>query len=67
MATARKTNTPAAADGWVSIGKASRMLGEARLTVMSRVVKGELTAQHIADRTIISRASLEKLLATREA
>jgi hypothetical protein len=62
MDTVRKTED---AD-WITLAEAARMLGEARLTVLGRSVKGELVAKHIAGRTVVSRAGVEQLLANRE-
>jgi hypothetical protein len=38
------------------------MLGESRLAVLSRSVKGDLEAKHIAGRTVVSRASIQRVL-----
>lgn len=48
-------------DPWMSLPEASRVLGESRLAVLTRTVKGELEAQWVAGRTVVSRASVEKL------
>lgn len=61
MATARKAERTG--EDWISLAEAARMLGETRQTVLVRTVKGEVVAQHIAGRTFVSRASIEKLLA----
>lgn len=50
-------------DPWISLLEASRVLGESRLAVLTRSVKGEVEAQHIAGRTLVSRASVERLKA----
>ncbi len=55
------------ADPWMTLPDAAEALGEARQTVLTRTVKGELEAKHEAGRTLISRASVEKLLADRAA
>lgn len=60
MAAPRKT-TPRA-EAWMSLSDAARALGETRQTVLTRAVKGEVEAQHIAGRTLVSRASVEKLV-----
>jgi hypothetical protein len=65
MATARKTET--LGDQWMSIVEAARVLGMSRLGVLSLTVKGVLEGQHVANRNVISRASVEKLLAERAA
>ncbi len=64
MATARKADVvrAGAGDAWMSVPEASRMLGESRLKVLSRTVKGELIAQHVAGRAFVSRESVERLL-----
>lgn len=50
---------------WIVLPEAARLLGESRLRVLTRAVKGELEAKHIAGRTIISRESLERILSLR--
>lgn len=65
MSAASKTDL--SSDQWVGLPEAAAQLGESRLKVMSRTVKGELEAQHVAGRTVISRASLDRLLAERAA
>jgi hypothetical protein len=62
MATARKNVLE---EEWMTLVEASRVLGETRLKVLSRSVKGELEAQHLAGRTLIRRSSVDALLATR--
>lgn len=47
---------------WVSLVEASKMLGLSRQTVLTLAVKGELEAQHIAGRTVVSRKSVERAL-----
>lgn len=51
-----------ATDPWMSLLKAAKLLGQSRQTVLTRVAKGEVEAMHIAGRTVVSRASVEKLL-----
>ncbi len=65
MSAARKTDQ--GTDGWVSLLQGTKLLGESRLKVLARVVKGEVEGQHIAGRTVISRESIEKILAARDA
>lgn len=48
------------ADAWMSLVAAARVLKTSRHTVMNRALKGELEAQHIAGRTVISRESVER-------
>lgn len=54
----RKKASPA---NWMSLVEASQVLRETRLKVLTRVVKGELTAQHIAGRTLIDRTTVERI------
>ena len=62
--TARKTIvSPKPADAWMSAREAGRLLGIAPATVLTRVIQGQLEAQTVANRTVISRASVEKALA----
>jgi hypothetical protein len=49
-------------NAWVSLVEASRLLGQSRQTILTRAVKGELEGKHIAGRTVISRASVERAL-----
>lgn len=65
MSTVRKKRSQT--ETWVSLVEAARMLGEARQTVLTRVVKRELVADHVAGRTVVTRASVEALLVSREA
>jgi hypothetical protein len=64
MATAEKIRV--GSDGWISLVHAAQMLGETRLKILTRAVKGEIEAQHIAGRTIVTRASVERLIANRQ-
>lgn len=64
MGTARKAD--ALAEKWMTLVEASRLLGETRLKILSRSVKGELEAQHLAGRTVISRESVDRILAERQ-
>lgn len=52
-------------DKWMSLVEAARTLGESRQTVLMRAVKGDLEAEHIAGRTVVSRRSIERLIAAR--
>jgi len=54
-------------EGWVSLPVASRMLRVSRQTTLTMALRGELDAQHIAGRTVISRDSIEKALAAKGA
>lgn len=62
MATAGKASDTE--QDWLSLGAASRELGESRLKVLTRAVAGELEAKHLAGQTFISRASLERVRGT---
>ncbi len=46
--------------------EAARLLGESRLRLLARCAKGELESQYIAGRTVISRESIDRLLAQRD-
>lgn len=65
MPTSRKTRNDA--DEWVTLNAAAAQLGESRLTVLHRIVKGELEGKHIADRTVVRLATVIALLATKAA
>lgn len=45
----------------MSLVAAARQLGETRQTVLTRAIKGEVEAKHVAGRTVVSRASIERL------
>lgn len=62
MPTARKKRVPEDSE-WMSLADAARALDESRLSVLTRAVKGEVTAKHIAGRTIVSRESVDTVLA----
>lgn len=51
-------------DRWMSLVEAARVLGASRQTILARAIKGDLEAEHIAGRTVISRASVERAVAT---
>lgn len=48
-------------DAWMSLVQAAKELGETRQRVLTRAVKGEVEAKYIAGRTVVSRASIERL------
>lgn len=50
---------------WVTLVAAAKELGEQRLTVLTRALKGELEAKYEAGRSLISRASLDRVLAAK--
>lgn len=51
-------------DEWVTLQAAATALGESRLAVLTRIVKGELDGAHVAKRTVVKRVSLAALIAT---
>ncbi|GLC25044.1 hypothetical protein [Roseisolibacter agri] len=62
MNAASKDGTPETArvrDEWMSLNQACLALETHREDVLHRAIAGELTAQRIAGRTVISRASVE--------
>lgn len=52
---------------WLSVTEAARLLGVSRQTVYARANRGELQTREIADRTVVSRASVEAALPARAA
>lgn len=67
MANGGKTATVTTqTDAWMSIVGAADALGESRLKVLSRAVKGELESATVAGRTVISRASVERVKAAKQ-
>lgn len=64
MATARKrAREIEQGDEWMSLGAAARALKQQRLTVLTRIVKGELIGEHRAGMTFVRRESVERALA----
>lgn len=61
-----RTRKAKPADEWMSLPAAERALGESRLTVLNRIVKGDLVGQHIAGRTVVRRDTVERLAAARQ-
>jgi hypothetical protein len=59
------SGTVVQSDPWMSLKEAAKALGMARQTVLTLALKGEVEAQHIAGRTVVTRESVERLLATR--
>lgn len=53
-------------EDWMSLADAAQELGETRQTVLTRAVKGEVDAKHVAGRTIVSRSSVERVKQQRE-
>jgi hypothetical protein len=60
MPVTRKTRKPL--DPWMSLVEAAKALGETRQTVLTRAIKGEVEAKHIAGRTVVSRESVARAL-----
>lgn len=52
---------PKPRDPWMSLVAAAKQLGETRQTVLTRAIKGEVEAKHIAGRTVVSRESVDRL------
>lgn len=52
-------------DEWVSLNAAAALLSESRLTVLHRIVKGELEGKHIAGRSVVRRESVDAVLTQR--
>jgi hypothetical protein len=52
-------------DDWMSVPKTAAALGETRLSVLSRIVRGELVAQQVDGRTVVHRDTVDALIATR--
>lgn len=57
MDTVRKTPVE---DRHLSVPQAARAIGKANATVLSLIVAGELTAERVAGRTVITRESVEQ-------
>ena len=66
MTTARK-QAPGARDEWMSLQAAADALGRSRSVTLTLALKGELVTQHIANRTVVRRDSVDAILAAREA
>ena len=67
MANGGKTATVTTqGDAWLSVQGASDALGESRLKVLSRALKGELESQTVAGRTVISRVSVDRVKASKQ-
>lgn len=46
-------------DEWISLAEAARQLGQTRHSILQRAVAGEIVAQHIAGRTVVTKASVD--------
>lgn len=65
MGVARKARGPRKAKRtgeWMSLVEAARVLGVSRLTVLTRAMRGEFTAQDVAGRTVVLRADVEQAI-----
>lgn len=60
MSLGRKTAPPT--DLWMSLNKAAIALGEARPTVLQRIVRNELRSSVVDGRTVVSRDDVQHLL-----
>lgn len=56
MSAGRKKDDP-----WMTLNRAGKELGESRYKVLTRTTLGELEAKHEAGRTLVSRASVERV------
>lgn len=56
MGNARKRD-----DGWLTVPGAAKALGESRLSVLSRSLRGELVSEQRAGQTFITRKSVEQV------
>lgn len=54
-----------AEDRWMSVQKAAAELACSRQGVLVAIAKGELVSAHVAERVVISRESVDALIATR--
>lgn len=59
MRTVVKKVEPVVADPWMSVLEAGRVLKCSPQTVLKRALRGELETSFVANRTVISRASVE--------
>ena len=49
-------------DPWMSVAAAARALGVSRQTVYARIARGHLVTEEIAERMVVSRASVNSTL-----
>lgn len=61
MATTQARKETEANGDWMTLGQAAADLGEARQTVLTRIVAGELDGKHEAGRTLVTRKSVARL------
>ena len=59
MAATRKVRVQE--DPWMTLSAAANALGTTRHTLLKRIVKGELIGKIVANRTVVSRESVERL------
>jgi hypothetical protein len=64
MTTARK-QAPGVRDEWMSLQAAADALGHSRSVTLTMALKGELVTQHIANRIVVRRDSVDALIAER--
>jgi hypothetical protein len=71
MPTARKEIAmepqPQHGDEWVALQAAADALGMTRHRTLALIVKGDLVGQHIANRTVVRRDTVERLKEARAA
>lgn len=60
MPSPRKPGKPV--DPWMSLVEAAKALRTTRQTVLTRAIKGEIEAKHIAGRTVVSRESVTRAM-----
>lgn len=63
MPTERKSGIEA--DEWLSLNAAAALLGESRLTVLHRIVRGELEGKPVGGRSVVKREGVEAILTQR--
>ena len=61
-----RRSDPKPLDPWMSVREAARLLGISPPAVRTRVIKGQLVAQTVADRVFISRASVDAMIAAED-
>ena len=63
MATAVRRNAAEEKDAWLTLPQAAKLLGVARHTLLSRALDGVIETQVIAGRRLVSKASVERVIA----
>ena len=63
MAKARKKTLPKVdpLDPWMTLPSAAKAIGESRLSILTRIVKGELVGQHVGGQTFVRRDTVDTL------